>query len=67
MRTYRVGDLPVETCDIVVAADRYTLSYTIPIPPDKRDARFTVVSVATLLAEGIARVHDGRSVSELFG
>ncbi|MET7731592.1 GntR family transcriptional regulator [Streptomyces sp. NPDC005402] len=32
-RTYRVGDLPVETCDIVVAADRYTLSYTIPIPP----------------------------------
>jgi GntR family transcriptional regulator len=32
-RTYYVGDRPVETCDIVVAADRYTLSYTIPIPP----------------------------------
>ncbi|WP_405524633.1 GntR family transcriptional regulator [Streptomyces canus] len=32
-RTYRVGERPVETCDIVVAADRYTLSYTIPIPP----------------------------------
>lgn len=33
IRTYYVGERPVETCDIVVAADRYTLSYTIPIPP----------------------------------
>lgn len=33
VRTYYVGDRPVETCDIVVAADRYALSYTIPIPP----------------------------------
>jgi DNA-binding GntR family transcriptional regulator len=33
VRTYYVEDRPVETCDIVVAADRYTLSYTIPIPP----------------------------------
>jgi DNA-binding GntR family transcriptional regulator len=32
-RTYFVDERPVETCDIVVAADRYTLSYTIPIPP----------------------------------
>jgi len=32
-RTYYVDERPVETCDIVVAADRYTLSYTIPIPP----------------------------------
>lgn len=32
-RTYFVDDRPVETCDIVVASDRYTLSYTIPIPP----------------------------------
>jgi GntR family transcriptional regulator len=33
VRTYFVDERPVETCDIVVAADRYTLSYTIPIPP----------------------------------
>jgi GntR family transcriptional regulator len=33
VRTYFVDDRPVETCDIVVAADRYTLSYSIPIPP----------------------------------
>ncbi|MET7794291.1 GntR family transcriptional regulator [Micrococcus luteus] len=32
-RTYYVDELPVETCDIVVAADRYTLNYSIPIPP----------------------------------
>ncbi|MEW1803231.1 GntR family transcriptional regulator [Streptomyces virginiae] len=32
-RTYYVNELPVETCDIVVAAHQYALSYTIPIPP----------------------------------
>ncbi|MCY0928340.1 GntR family transcriptional regulator [Streptomyces sp. H27-H1] len=32
-RTYYADELPVETCDIVVAAHRYALSYTIPIPP----------------------------------
>lgn len=32
-RTYYVDELPVETCDIVVAAHQYALSYTIPIPP----------------------------------
>lgn len=35
-RTYYVGERPVETCDIVVAADRYTLSYTIPVPPHEK-------------------------------
>ena len=40
---------------------------TIPLPPEKQDPKITVLSVAGLLAEAIARVHDGRSVSELFG
>jgi DNA-binding GntR family transcriptional regulator len=31
-RTYIVTDRPVETCDIIVAADRYTLTYNVPIP-----------------------------------
>ena len=39
---------------------------TIPLPFEKQDPKITVLSVATLLAEAIARVHDGRSVSELF-
>ena len=30
-RTHMVGEKPVETCDIVIAADRYELEYVIPI------------------------------------
>jgi len=32
-RTYFAGAKPVETADIVVSSERYTLSYTVPIPP----------------------------------
>jgi ribose-phosphate pyrophosphokinase len=39
---------------------------TLPLPPQKQDPKITVLSVASLLAEAIARVHDGRSVSELY-
>jgi ribose-phosphate pyrophosphokinase len=39
---------------------------TIPLPPEKQDPKFKVLSVASLIAEAIARIHDGRSVSELF-
>lgn len=39
---------------------------TIPLPPEKRDPKITVLSVGRLLAEAVARIHDGRSVSELF-
>ena len=39
---------------------------TIPVPPEKRDPKLTVLPTAKLLAEAIARVHDGRSISELF-
>jgi ribose-phosphate pyrophosphokinase len=46
--------------------DEYVFSDSIPIPPAKFDPRITVISVARLLAEAISRIHDGRSVSELF-
>jgi ribose-phosphate pyrophosphokinase len=39
---------------------------SIPLPPAKQDPKFKVLSVAGLLAEAIMRVHDGRSVSEMF-
>jgi ribose-phosphate pyrophosphokinase len=39
---------------------------TIPLPPEKQDPKFKVLSVAGLIAEAILRVHDGRSISELF-
>jgi len=48
------------------AVDDYVFTDSIPIPPERRDPRTTVISVASLLAEAIMRIHDGRSVSELF-
>jgi ribose-phosphate pyrophosphokinase len=48
------------------AITEVVITDSIPLPPDKRDPRITVLSVASLLAEAIARVHDGRSISELF-
>ncbi|HEY6876262.1 MAG TPA: ribose-phosphate pyrophosphokinase [Candidatus Dormibacteraeota bacterium] len=39
---------------------------SVPIPPERMGAPITVLSVAPLLAEAIIRVHENRSVSELF-
>ncbi|HHH41434.1 MAG TPA: ribose-phosphate pyrophosphokinase [Chloroflexi bacterium] len=39
---------------------------TVPIPPEKRLPNMTILSVAPLLAGVIRRVHEGRSVGELF-
>jgi len=39
---------------------------SIPLPPEKQHPKIKVLSVAPLLAEAIRRVHEDRSVSELF-
>ncbi len=39
---------------------------TIPIPPEKRRAKITVLSVASLLSEAIQRIHYEQSISVLF-
>ncbi len=39
---------------------------TIPLPPEKWREKFTVLSVASMLAETISRIHTGGSVGSLF-
>lgn len=39
---------------------------SIPLPEHKRLPNMTILSVAELLAGAISRIHDGRSVTELF-
>ena len=39
---------------------------TIPLPPEKRDPKITVLTVAPLIGEAITRIHTGQSVGELF-
>jgi ribose-phosphate pyrophosphokinase len=42
------------------------LTDTVPLPPEKRLPVITVLSVAELFAGAIERIHDGKSVAELF-
>ncbi|PWT74561.1 MAG: ribose-phosphate diphosphokinase [Chloroflexi bacterium] len=42
------------------------LSDTVPLPEEKRLSFMTVLSIAELFAGAIIRIHEGRSVSELF-
>ena len=46
--------------------DEVVVTNSIPIPAHKLGPPVTVLSVAPLLAEAIVRVHENRSVSELF-
>ena len=39
---------------------------SLPVPPEKKLDRITVLSVAPLFAEAIKRIHEGESVSALF-
>jgi len=39
---------------------------TVPLPPEKRRKKITVLSVAGLFGEAVQRIHEERSVSSLF-
>jgi ribose-phosphate pyrophosphokinase len=46
--------------------EEIVVTNSIPVPPEKRVARVTVLTVAPLLGEAIRRIHDEESVSTLF-
>ncbi len=46
--------------------DEVVITDSVPLPETKRIPKLKVLSVAPLLAEAIRRVHEDRSVSELF-
>jgi len=39
---------------------------TIPLPPEKRSKKFTVVSIAEIFAKAIQGIHQDESISSLF-
>jgi ribose-phosphate pyrophosphokinase len=47
--------------------EKLIVTNTIPIPPERQSDKIITLSVAPLLATAVTRIHDGRSVSELFG
>jgi ribose-phosphate pyrophosphokinase len=46
--------------------EELVITDSIPLPPEKQHPKIKVLSIAPLLAEAIRRVHEDRSVSELF-
>ncbi len=46
--------------------EKVVVTDTIPLPERKRTNKLQVLSVAPMLAEAILRIHDDRSVSEMF-
>jgi len=49
-----------------IAVKEIVTTNSIPIPPEKQLPNLTVLSVARLLGQVILRVHEGRSVGEVF-
>lgn len=46
--------------------ERVVVTNSIPVPPESRDGKIIVLSVAPFIGEAIRRIHEGRSISALF-
>jgi ribose-phosphate pyrophosphokinase len=58
------GKAPERIAESVI--EELVTTDTIPLPPAKRIAKITTLSIAPLIGEAISRIHTGRSVGELF-
>jgi len=60
-----LSDDAVKKLDGSIARE-LVIADTIPLPPEKRSPRIVQLSVSRLFAGAIERIHESRSVSELF-
>jgi ribose-phosphate pyrophosphokinase len=56
--TERLQSAPIE---------EFICTDTVPVPPEKKLSKVTILSVAPLFAETISRTHEGRSVGDYIG
>jgi len=56
----------IERIDQCKGLEKLFISDSVPLPPEKKNQKIQVLSVATLLAEAIKRIHNEESVSCLF-
>ncbi|MDD5060433.1 MAG: ribose-phosphate pyrophosphokinase [Candidatus Omnitrophica bacterium] len=56
----------IERIDQCKGLEKLFISDSVPLPPEKKNPKVQVLSVATLLAEAIKRIHNEESVSCLF-
>src|SRR3989440_7883842 len=64
--THRVLSAPAAERLAVAPIKRIVITDSIPLSDHKRLPNMTILSVAELFAGAITRIHDGRSVTELF-
>ena len=68
---YAAATHPILSSDAVAKIEKSVIreivfTDTIPIPPEKKLPKMTVLSVAPMLGEAIWRIHTGQSVGALF-
>lgn len=63
------GIMPGDAASKLVAVPNLkeiVITDTVPLDDNKKNPKITVLSIAPLLGEAIQRIHEGRSVGELF-